>query len=141
MGYLNNVPILGLLVNPQNGVIINFIFNPFAMTVDDNKVVTMKVRVTPEFREKLVSTAKENNRSMNAEIVDRLEKSFSIDLGDLTPEEFDTFLIRTEKVTKLQSEKIDEQQKTINELINSLKKSNDQMEQLIEIIKNYQKKS
>ncbi len=111
------------------------------MTVDDNKVVTMKVRVTPEFREKLVSTAKENNRSMNAEIVDRLEKSFSIDLGDLTPEEFDTFLIRTEKVTKLQSEKIDEQQKTINELINSLKKSNDQMEQLIEIIKNYQKKS
>ncbi len=46
------------------------------MTEDDNKVVTMKVRVTPEFREKLVTTAKENNRSMNAEIVDRLEKSF-----------------------------------------------------------------
>lgn len=46
------------------------------MTEDDNKVVTMKVRVTPEFREKLATTAKENNRSMNAEIVDRLEKSF-----------------------------------------------------------------
>jgi predicted metal-dependent phosphotriesterase family hydrolase len=51
-------------------------FKPFSMTEDDNKVVTMKVRVTPEFREKLVTTAKENNRSMNAEIVDRLEKSF-----------------------------------------------------------------
>ena len=47
------------------------------MNEDDNKVVTLKVRVSPEFREKLVSTAKENNRSMNAEIVDRLEKSFS----------------------------------------------------------------
>ncbi len=46
------------------------------MTEDDNKVVTMKVRVTPEFREKLVTTAKENNRSMNAEIVARLEQSF-----------------------------------------------------------------
>lgn len=46
------------------------------MIDDDNKVVTLKVRVSPEFREKLVSTAKDNNRSMNAEIVDRLEKSF-----------------------------------------------------------------
>ncbi|PKF33546.1 DNA-binding protein [Acinetobacter proteolyticus] len=46
------------------------------MNEDDNKVVTMKVRVTPEFREQLVTTAKGNNRSMNAEIVDRLEKSF-----------------------------------------------------------------
>lgn len=46
------------------------------MIEDDNKVVTLKVRVSPEFREKLVSTAKDNNRSMNAEIVDRLEKSF-----------------------------------------------------------------
>lgn len=47
------------------------------MTEDENKVVTMKVRVTPEFREQLVNTAKENNRSMNAEIVNRLEKSFN----------------------------------------------------------------
>ncbi|MBJ9739719.1 Arc family DNA-binding protein [Acinetobacter oleivorans] len=51
------------------------------MNEDDNKVVTMKVRVTPEFREKLVTTAKENNRSMNAEIVDRLEKSFESNNG------------------------------------------------------------
>ncbi|USA54558.1 Arc family DNA-binding protein [Acinetobacter sp. C32I] len=58
------------------------------MNEDDNKVVTMKVRVTPEFREKLVTTAKGNNRSMNAEIVDRLEKSFetnqSIYIGAFT---------------------------------------------------------
>lgn len=46
------------------------------MSEEDNKVVTLKVRVTPEFREKIVNTAKENNRSMNAEIVARLEESF-----------------------------------------------------------------
>lgn len=58
------------------GLSLILFFKPFAMSEDDNKVVTMKVRVTPEFREQLVTTAKENNRSMNAEIVDRLEKSF-----------------------------------------------------------------
>jgi Arc-like DNA binding domain. len=41
------------------------------MNEDDNKVVIMKVRVSAEFREKLVSTAKENNRSINAKIVER----------------------------------------------------------------------
>ncbi|EXA96562.1 arc-like DNA binding domain protein [Acinetobacter sp. 1295259] len=48
------------------------------MSEDDNKIVTMKVRVTPEFREKIIASAKENNRSMNAEIVHRLEESFFI---------------------------------------------------------------
>lgn len=115
-------------------------FKHFAMTEDDNKVVTMKVRVTPEFREKLVTTAKENNRSMNAEIVDRLEKSFNIDLGDLTVDEFNQFLNKAEKFTYLQNKKIDEQQETISELIKSLKKSNDQSEQLIEIIRDLQKR-
>lgn len=46
------------------------------MSEDDSKVVTLKVRVVPEFREKIISTAKNNNRSMNAEIVARLEQSF-----------------------------------------------------------------
>ncbi|OTG70558.1 transcriptional regulator [Acinetobacter sp. ANC 4218] len=46
------------------------------MSEDQNNIVTLKVRVNSEFREKIVATAKENNRSMNAEIVARLEKSF-----------------------------------------------------------------
>ena len=48
------------------------------MDDDQNSVVTLKVRVTPEFREKIIETAKENNRSMNAEIVHRLEESFDL---------------------------------------------------------------
>lgn len=46
------------------------------MSEDQSSVVTLKVRVTPEFREKIIETAKENNRSMNQEIVARLEQSF-----------------------------------------------------------------
>lgn len=47
------------------------------MSDDQSGVVTLKVRVAPEFREKIVATAKENNRSMNQEIVLRLEQSFA----------------------------------------------------------------
>lgn len=56
------------------------------MSEDQSGVVTLKVRVTPEFREKIIETAKANNRSMNAEIVHRLERSFDnppLTIGDL----------------------------------------------------------
>ena len=46
------------------------------MSTDESEVVTLKVRVTPSFREQIQQAAKENNRSMNAEIVLRLEQSF-----------------------------------------------------------------
>ena len=52
------------------------LFKVVIMSEDQSAVVTLKVRVTPEFREKIIATAKENNRSMNAEIVHRLEQSF-----------------------------------------------------------------
>ena len=60
------------------GLLLILFFNYFAMNDDQSTVVTLKVRVTPEFREKIVSTAKQNNRSMNQEIVARLEESFTI---------------------------------------------------------------
>ncbi|RGD89558.1 Arc family DNA-binding protein [Acinetobacter sp. SWAC57] len=47
------------------------------MSDEQSSVVTLKVRVSPEFREKIVNTAKQNNRSMNQEIVARLEESFN----------------------------------------------------------------
>lgn len=59
------------------GLLLILFFNYFAMNDDQSTVVTLKVRVTPEFREKIVSTAKQNNRSMNQEIVARLEESFN----------------------------------------------------------------
>lgn len=57
------------------GLLLFFLMVAF-MSEDNGAVVTLKVRVTPEFREKIVETAKANNRSMNAEIVHRLEKTF-----------------------------------------------------------------
>ena len=51
------------------------------MSEDQSGVVTLKVRVTPEFRQKIVETAKANNRSMNQEIVSRLEHTFTEDKG------------------------------------------------------------
>lgn len=50
------------------------------MSDDQNSVVTLKVRVTPEFREKIVETFKENNGSINAEIFHRLKESFEQNL-------------------------------------------------------------
>lgn len=50
------------------------------MSDDQSGVVTLKVRVTPDFREKIVDTAKQNNRSMNQEIIHRLEESFQKEL-------------------------------------------------------------
>ena len=38
--------------------------------------VEYKMRMTQDLKEKIVESAKEHNRSMNADIVDRLEKSF-----------------------------------------------------------------
>lgn len=90
------------------------------MSEEESTVVTLKVRVTPEFREKLVTTAKENNRSMNAEIVDRLEKSF-LDIPNI-PASFHTLtstLDNAAKVIENQEKTIAEQKKTIESLTKS----------------------
>ncbi|VXA55297.1 Arc family DNA-binding protein [Acinetobacter proteolyticus] len=70
------------------------------MSEDQNSVVTLKVRVSPEFREQLVSTAKENNRSMNAEIVHRLEQSFERKSLD----KFDTLTLMMELIERFPRE-------------------------------------
>lgn len=41
---------------------------------------TMKIRVPQDLKEKIRASSKANNRSMNAEIVHRLEQTFNSDL-------------------------------------------------------------
>lgn len=78
------------------------------MSDDQSSVVTLKVRVTPEFREKIVNTAKENNRSMNQEIVARLERSFLSDSEDITLKNIiKSFGEITNETSRLQSELIE----------------------------------
>ena len=47
------------------------------MTTSRDTGTQHKLRMPPELKEKLFSSAKEMNRSLNAEIVARLEQSFS----------------------------------------------------------------
>ena len=44
---------------------------------DNPKHVTVRLRVPPELRDKIAESASSYNRSMNADMVARLEKSFS----------------------------------------------------------------
>ena len=69
------------------------------MSEDQNNIVTLKVRVTAEFREKIVATAKENNRSMNQEIVARLEQSFEKDDAAEFDKEFVLQVIKSQEST------------------------------------------
>ena len=87
------------------------------MSEDQNSVVTLKVRVTAEFREKIATTAKENNRSMNAEIVARLEQSFEKD----DAAEFDKGFVL--QVIESQQDQINQLQKMIQDLMNQLRGS------------------
>lgn len=49
-----------------------------------NSDVEYKMRMTQDLKEQIVTSAKANNRSMNQEIVDRLEKSFEPDFFRIT---------------------------------------------------------
>lgn len=48
----------------------------------------MKLRMPPELREKIEASSKEEGRSMNAEIVHRLEESFRAPITHSTDEQF-----------------------------------------------------
>ncbi|MDM1762492.1 Arc family DNA-binding protein [Acinetobacter sp. 251-1] len=48
-----------------------------------NSDVEYKMRMTQDLKDKIVESAKEHNRSMNADIVARLENSFEQKFGDL----------------------------------------------------------
>ena len=49
------------------------------MTTSRDTGTQHKLRMPPDLKEKLFQSAKDMNRSLNAEIVARLEKSFEID--------------------------------------------------------------
>ena len=43
---------------------------------EQTKVITVKLRVSPDLRDRIAQSAKAHNRSMNADMVARLEASF-----------------------------------------------------------------
>ena len=95
------------------------------MSEDQNNIVTLKVRVTAEFREKIATTAKENNRSMNAEIVARLEQSFSQNQNDFNAGYSACMAHMVVATSKVLSEKgipWDQVQKTLVDVVNDFQR-------------------
>ena len=84
------------------------------MTTSRDTGTQHKLRMPPELKEKLFSSAKEMNRSLNAEIVARLEDSFKESDDPKTFESLAKIVKETtEETTRLHKElvKIIEQQK------------------------------
>ncbi|WP_179988397.1 MULTISPECIES: Arc family DNA-binding protein [unclassified Acinetobacter] len=84
------------------------------MTTSRDTGTQHKLRMPPELKEKLFSSAKEMNRSLNAEIVARLEDSFKESDDPKTLESLAKIVKETtEETTRLHKElvKIIEQQK------------------------------
>lgn len=65
-----------------------------------NSDVEYKMRMTQDLKDKIVESAKEHNRSMNADIVARLENSFEQKFGDLEN-------IPTEELIKALAKRLD----------------------------------
>lgn len=60
----------------------------------------LKVRVSEEMKRALVDSAHKNKRSLNAEIVGRLEETFQkTDVTALTPEIFDKLFSRLDDIS------------------------------------------
>lgn len=79
--------------------------------------VEYKMRMTQDLKEKIVASAKEHNRSMNADIVARLEESFEKD----DAAEFDKGFVL--QVIESQQDQINQLQKMIQELMTQLRGS------------------
>lgn len=79
--------------------------------------VEYKMRMTQDLKEKIVVSAKEHNRSMNADIVARLEESFEKD----DAAEFDKGFVL--QVIESQQDQINQLQKMIQDLMTQLRGS------------------
>ena len=71
--------------------------SPKTTTAPTGQIAPFGLRMLPELREKVEQAARDSGRSMNAEIVTRLEKSFDNDsssggLITLSMDEFDTVI-------------------------------------------------
>ena len=79
--------------------------------------IAYNLRLPPELKEKIQESAKQLNRSMNADIVARLEESFEKD----DAAEFDKGFVL--QVIESQQDQINQLQKMIQDLMNQLRGS------------------
>lgn len=68
---------------------------------ENPKHVTVRLRVPPELRDKIAESASSHNRSMNADMVARLEKSFDDDGKQIMLLEKESMQVMEDVVSKL----------------------------------------
>lgn len=81
------------------------------MTTSRDTGTQHKLRMPPELKEKLFSSAKDMNRSLNAEIVARLEQSFNQGLNH------ETEMHMMSQVVKDQQKQIDQLHEMVKQLV------------------------
>lgn len=76
------------------------------MTASRDTGTQHKLRMPPELKEKLFKSSKEMNRSLNAEIVHRLEQSFGVvKINDLSPSQYVKHLQFVDNLEKINSDR------------------------------------
>lgn len=86
---------------------------------DSPKHVTVRLRVPPELRDKISASSEQYNRSMNADMVARLEESFDENKVLISKDKLTSFLLDVEKITnnsKEQAKLIEDQSMVIANL-------------------------
>jgi hypothetical protein len=67
----------------------------------------IRIRLPPELKEKIKEAAHDNRRSMNAEVIARLQASFEEDAGELTPDRTELLMELLKKLIEiLEAQKI-----------------------------------
>jgi uncharacterized coiled-coil protein SlyX len=83
------------------------------MSNQENHII-VRLRISPELRDQIAGSAKTHNRSMSADMVARLEQSFS--LGEITPNELISEVIGLNRLV----DRLDETINILNERLKSL---------------------
>ena len=78
---------------------------------DNPKHVTVRLRVPPELRDKIAASSEQYNRSMNADMVARVEKTFNKE----NAHETEMYLMNV--MVKEQQKQIDQLQEMVKQLV------------------------
>ncbi|WP_416687079.1 Arc family DNA-binding protein [Acinetobacter junii] len=123
-----------LYCQPQWGVLLLKHFQKLIIDMSKHLGVEYKVRMPQELKDKIAESAKELNRSMNADIVARLEQTFNDPLINDPKSMIDRF-DKVISIIEQQEKTIKNQDQTITTLKNMLDELSVSATQAVELLK------
>ncbi len=123
-----------LYCQPQWGVLLLKHFRKLIIDMSKHLGVEYKVRMPQELKDKIAESAKELNRSMNADIVARLEQTFNDPLINDPQSMIDRF-DKVISIIEQQEKTIKNQDQTITTLKNMLDELSVSATQAVELLK------